>query len=494
MAFEYGRRQIGEEELQRKNSGVYSQTLFGQNVLENPVPVWTADQARRPYVAFQDPGTGKRIGINRHMLSLGLLAMGVPGSGKTNFFNMNLSGLLATMGERDVIVIFDTKGDYLSEFSGRIAGEERIVIGAGEEYRGITGYHNLFAEIMPRGGDGKLLYSADCDTDALDISEQLFSGMKSETQPVFPAMAEQIFAAVLIYFMRTFWRSDQAKLNNRELLRFFTHSTNDDLRAVFQLDYMRDQRSCVDYIAGRSNQTQGVNSYIGSMIKKMFVGPFAEADPSREFSMREVMEGNGRKIVFIEYDLRRGNVMAPMYGILIDRALANALGGRQGIRKDACFLLDEMLLLPPLQHLSNSLNFGRSQGVKMLCGLQNTAGMEDLYGDFGARNMLSSFQNMVVFRLNDHDTRQFVIRRMGENYSNHSISPQQKNLNIQREGHTVEDWQLMSLRPGEAVVALAGESPFLFTMPKYQSTPDNPFLSDDQSPSDDQFPGGDSRE
>lgn len=106
----------------------------------------------------------------------------------------------------------------------------------------------------------------------------------------------------------------------------------------------------------------------------------------------------------------------------------------------------------------------------MICGIQNIAGIEELYGEAGAHNVLSSFQNMVVFRLNDYDTRQFVICRLGENYSNHSISAQQQNLNIQREGHTVEDWQLLSLQLGEAVIALAGEAPFLFTLPKYSFT------------------------
>lgn len=283
MAFDYRQKRIRIKSIQEKNNEIYSKTLFGQTILENPIPVWTADKIRQPYVAFQDPQTGKVIGLNRDMLSLGMLAVGAPGSSKTNFFNMNLSSLLATMGDKDIIVIFDTKGDYLSEFGRRVPDKDKIVIGTGEEYQMITGYHNIFAEIMPRVMDGKLVYSADSDTDALDISEQLFRTMQSETQPIFPAMAEQIFAAVLIYYMRTFWNSDQTKLNNRELIHFFTHSTNDDLKHILNLDYMQDQRSCIDYISNKSNQTQGVNSYIGSMVKKMFVGSFAEADPDRGF-------------------------------------------------------------------------------------------------------------------------------------------------------------------------------------------------------------------
>ena len=49
-----------------------------------------------------------------------------------------------------------------------------------------------------------------------------------------------------------------------------------------------------------------------------------------------------------------------------------------------------------------------------MCGLQNIMGLEDLYGEDGAKNILASFQNMVVFRVNDFDTRQFVIQRLGK--------------------------------------------------------------------------------
>lgn len=468
MSFDYRNKYletIGENE---KNNGVYSKTIFGQDIQENPVPVWTSDKLSNPYVIFKDSKSKKSIGISRDKLALGMLALGVPGSGKTNFFNINLNRILETMENDDVIVIFDTKGDYLSEFGNKIPESEKIVIGNGEEYRNITNYHNIFAEIMPRGADGKLVYSYDSDVDALDISKQLFSNMKSESQPIFPAMSEQIFAAVLIYYMRTFWKTDQSKLNNRDLIHFFSSGTNEDLKKIFNLDYMRDQRSCMDYIAGKNNQTQGVNSYIGSILRTMFIGPFKEGNHDREFSMRDVMYGNQKKVVFIEYDLQKGYALAPMYGLIIDRALAYALGGRGENKKNKYFLLDEMLLLPKLMHIQDSVNFGRSQGVKVMCGLQNIMGLEDLYGEDGAKNILASFQNMVVFRVNDFDTRQFVIQRLGKNYSNHSLSAQQENMNVQREGNTIEDWQLLSLKLGEAVVLLEGESPFFFTMPLYK--------------------------
>ena len=235
MSYDFGKKKIGAGEKQERNGGMYSKTLLGQSIVENVVPSWTADGENRPFVVFRDPDTGNVFGLSKYLLN--------------------------AQGERDVIVIFDTKGDYLETFGSQIPDSQKIVIGNGEKYRKITSYHNIFAEVMPRGIDGKLVYTTESDEDALELCEQLFQTMNSETQPIFPAMAEQVVAALMIYYMRTYWRSDQSKLNNQEFIHFLAGSTNEDLKKILELDYMSDWRSCQDYISGKSNQTQGVNSY-----------------------------------------------------------------------------------------------------------------------------------------------------------------------------------------------------------------------------------------
>ena len=66
------------------------------------------------------------------------------------------------MQPKDFAIVFDSKGDYLSEFGGMIEDKDKIVVGTGEEYRSLTYCHNLFAEIMPRGMDGRLVYAGKC--------------------------------------------------------------------------------------------------------------------------------------------------------------------------------------------------------------------------------------------------------------------------------------------------------------------------------------------
>lgn len=468
MSYDYEMEPMAYTGNSIRNRGVYMQTLFGESIQETPVPVWTADKDHVPFVVFEDPKTGHKIGMNKDLFSYGFLTLAEPGGGKTNLLNLITRRLLETQEDGTKLIIFDTKGDYLKEFGSKIPKEDRIVIGTGEMYRAMTSIPNIFAEIMPRALDGTLVYTTDSDTDALQMAKQLFSKMESSQQPIFPAMAGQIVAGCLIYFMRTYWRSNQDKLNNQAFLTFLYGSTNEDLKAVFEQEYMGDFRSCISYISGKGNQTQGVNSYLGSVLRELFIGPFAEHNPQKECSMREVIHSPEKKVVFIEYDLKWGETLAPMYGLLIDRALANALGGRQEHRNQIYIILDEVLLLPELQHLSNSLNFGRSQNVKILCGLQNVSGLQDRYGELGAKRILASFQNLVSFHNSDYETRRFLMERMGSNYQALSFASQQKNLYIQREGHLIEEWDILSLQQGEAICCLKGEKPFLFTIPKYQ--------------------------
>lgn len=76
--------------------------------------------------------------------------------------------------------IFDTKGDYLETFGSRIPDSMKVVIGNGDAYRTVTSYHNIFAEVMPRRNNGRLVYTPESDEDALEICEQLFQADASD--------------------------------------------------------------------------------------------------------------------------------------------------------------------------------------------------------------------------------------------------------------------------------------------------------------------------
>ena len=97
MSYDFGQKRIESGSNEERNGGTYIKTILGESIGDIPVPVWTADKSRSPFVAFQDPKTQKIFGISREMLAYGLLSIGAPGTGKTNFFNMILERMLATM-------------------------------------------------------------------------------------------------------------------------------------------------------------------------------------------------------------------------------------------------------------------------------------------------------------------------------------------------------------------------------------------------------------
>lgn len=53
MAYNYGNKMEIYNGNQNRNTGKYTDALFGQSIHENPVPVWTANKDHKPFVVFR---------------------------------------------------------------------------------------------------------------------------------------------------------------------------------------------------------------------------------------------------------------------------------------------------------------------------------------------------------------------------------------------------------------------------------------------------------
>jgi len=412
--------------------------------------------------------TKQRIGFNKYLLARGLLEIGAAGTGKTNLNLMVEEAILGTMEADAINMVFDPKGDYVEAFLKKIPSGFAYVIASEAFYKEITKYWNLFAEIMSRGNDGKLVYTFECDERALELSSGFFQEMKSESQPVFPAMGEQLLAALIVYYIKANWRRTPQKLNNKDFLKFVYGQKTDDIRNILEMEGMEHYRSCLNYISGgqSGNQTQGVLSYLNTVLRKIFVGPFAESDSNREFSMRGLFEKRKGAVIFIKYDVLRGNTLGPIYKILIDLALKYSLGNVSEIKRNLYLLVDEWTMVPKLKYMSLALSYGRSQGVKVICGIQNISALEAAYGEEEAASILAGFQTIIGFRVADYPSRQFLSKHFGGNYNNVSYEAQNRNFQVQREGFCLEDWEIKGLKCGQAAIAMVDENPFFFTFPK----------------------------
>lgn len=164
----------------------------------------------------------------------------------------------------------------------------------------------------------------------------------------------------------------------------------------------------------------------------------------------------------MEYDLSIGQTLTPMYRLLFDLALKEALG-RQRVEGNVYLILDEFRLLPHLQHIDDGVNFGRSLGVKIIAGVQNVEQLFETYGENRGRSILAGFSNFFQFRNDDPSTLKYLTERSGRNVVLDEYLDMKGQLaDSKRSGSTIEDWDLASLEKGEAIVSLAFSRPFRF--------------------------------
>lgn len=439
---------------------------------ENILYGGTVEQGRyvptkaEPRLFFRDQANGRMFAVDEPSVFRHILMLGGSGSGKTNVLNQIVAQTLrwTSAAPKDgVSLIFDTKGDYLSHRGFFKPGD--YLIGNDAAHRARSDVWNIFEEILADGDD-----PVDCEANAREIANVLFKDRGSKTQPFFADAARDIFANMLVYFVRrrrddpAFWGD---KLNNADLIAFLRRSTASQFVKCFQL--YPDMRGLITYIGdGTSNQALGVFGELNSMLNDCFQGVFCKkaAPGQRPFSIRRAIREKGGRTIFILYDMSIGETLIPMYRLLIDLALKEALSNHANGHTH--LFLDEMKLTPKLTHLEDALNVGRSKRVSVVAGLQSVGQIYSTYGHDAGQVILGGFGSVIALNTRDWESREYVTRLFGPNiaayrYESGSRAP----IDREREGCTVEHWHIQRLAPGHAVVGLASQpDPFFFYFEK----------------------------
>lgn len=394
----------------------------------------------------------KAFGLTEEVLSKHILLVGGTGSGKTNLFYHIVKQLTGKMTKDDVMLIFDSKGDFYNKFYTK--GD--IIIGNSAQYRKASDKWNIYEEII---ADGKDYVSVTQNTQ--EICKSLFSDLveRNSSNPFFPIAARDLLASIIIALIRNGVVPD-----NKDIKEYIDSTSLEELRTL--LASHKELASVASYIGGKAgSQAQGVLSEMYSVVRDVFTGVFAE---SGDFSMRKFIRQKGGRVAYIEYDLAIGDVLSPIYTLLFDLALKEALG-RTATQGNVYLVADELKLLPNLRHLEDGINFGRSLGVKILAGLQSIDQLNANYtNETKAKNAVSGFSSVFAFQQNDFSTREYVSQLMGQNMILESFPEANGSIHYEkREGHTVEDWDLTSLAVGEAIVKLPSASPFRFKFDLY---------------------------
>ena len=409
------------------------------------------------------PGTYKgkptSFEIDTDTLSKHSLFIGGTGCGKTTLFYHFVSQIRSKMTSDDVMIIFDSKGDFYSKFGN----DKDYVLGNSSQYSSRSVKWNIFREILADGFKEK-----DYLLNIQEICNSFFAErIQKSKNTFFPHAAADLLSAIITTLIRDSLGSKEIMnetFYNDTLRVILDGSTVEDL--INNIESYSDLISVVSYINGEGSQTQGVLSEMYSVVKEIFIGVFSERGA---FSIRDFVRSKGGKTLFIEYDLSIGSILSPIYSLLFDLALKEALGQSSNRKGNVYLICDEFRLLPNLKHIDDGVNFGRSLGVKVFAGLQSINQLIEVYGEARGKNIAAGFSSVYAFRANDTATRKFVIDLYGQNYIlDHYSSVDKKYMEDQRQGNTVEDWDMMSLNVGEAIVGLPFSKPFRFQFANFK--------------------------
>ncbi|SCW45708.1 Type IV secretion-system coupling protein DNA-binding domain-containing protein [Ruminococcaceae bacterium YRB3002] len=431
------------------------EVVYGGLLENNTPPKNTAKAVIQVPGTFKDRRTSNvsrsSFGLTEEILSKHILLVGGTGCGKTNLFYHMVKQIKAKLTPNDVVLIFDSKGDFYKKFYSK--GD--VVIGNSIQYRKSSERWSIYKEVI---ADGKDPVSVTQNTQ--EICKSLFADLveRNSSNPFFPMAARDLFASIIIALIKS-----GVVPNNEDLKRYIDTKPVEDLREL--LGQFPDLASVASYIGGNGSQSQGVLSEMYSVTRDVLTGVFADAG---DFSMREFVRKKCGKIAFVEYDLSIGDVLAPIYTLLFDLALKEALG-RTATQGNVYLIVDELKLLPNLRHLEDGINFGRGLGVKILAGLQSIDQLNANYSnEKKAKNAVSGFSSVFAFHQNDYATREYICQLMGKNMILESFPEANGSIHYEkREGYVVEDWDLTDLIVGEAIVSLPSVAPFRFRFDEF---------------------------
>lgn len=430
----------------------YSQEVFSGNRLFDACQY----QEKDPHfflMGHNALGEPMRIPVGEQMLSRHLLLLGGIGTGKSNAFNFLIRNVRSSLTDRDVVIIFDTKGDFYREFYQPgdvvISNDSRADGGSGPDY------WNLFGEVTI---DDRV------EENILEIAKSFFSEkLAHTTQPFFPNAAKDLFSALLLHMVR----SDQfaSSRNNQALRSLFDTFSVPAMKRILQSH--QDLKAMTSYIEDeKSGQTLGVVAELQQMVREIFVGNFRKKGG---LSMRQLVRQKGGRVIFVEYDLGIGAMLTPVYRLLIDLAVKEALC-RTSNEGSVYFFIDEFRLLPHLEHIDDGVNFGRSLGAKFFVGIQNIDQIAAAYGQNLARSILSGFGTTLAFRVNDAGSREYIKGLFGRNIKLQTYLSAIQNRGVSeqiREGFVVEDEDITNLPVGQAIIGAPGCQPFRFQFKRY---------------------------
>jgi type IV secretory pathway TraG/TraD family ATPase VirD4 len=414
-------------------------------------------------------GVNYNIPITLEMLSQHILFTGGIGTGKTNAVFQVVEQIIKGMTKDDVMIIFDSKGDFLEEFGNKVTNP--AIIGNDDS---ANVFWNMFNETLI---DREKYGDANVDENLMELANCLFQDAieKDSSNPFFQMAAKNVFYGILVSMYKSLYASHEKSgfkhINNKTVYSSSKKSANDLAEAFIQPRVADMLRQMVEYLGTYANgefkvtnQGSSVMATMRNVLINIFKGNFAKEG---DFSVRKFIRDKGARVLFVEYDISQGRVLGPIYKTILDLAIKEALS-RDRSKGNVYFVIDEFRLLPKLDHMDAGVNLGRGLGAKFIITMQNLKQIEAIYGESEAKSILSGFVTSVNFRTSDKETRDYICSQFGEQFYEYEVSS--LSGGFQREkGNAVLDSDVLTLGLGEAIISVPflNYNPYRFKFKNY---------------------------
>ncbi len=312
-----------------------------------------------------------------------VLIEGTTGAGKTVAMRQFLEGL----GRQWPVLIYDTKGDFLSESFD----PERDTI-----------LNPLDARSPGWTPWNEITHPADAELVARSWVPQPTHG-----DTYWADAARQLFSAILMAVPKT-------QRTNRELWRLTAEAKPEELAKL--LRGTSAQRLFEDG-AGERMRESVRNTLITAVRGLQELDPDAKAGEG--FSVTTWVRGawsqtgdKGR--LFLLCPPKHAPAILPILAVWLEVAAATTLDLAPDPSRRILFAVDELPSLPKLDYLITLAEQGRSFGASIVASVQSQAQLEQRYSKAGAIAFRGLFTTRVIFRAADPESAELASRLLGE--------------------------------------------------------------------------------
>lgn len=363
---------------------------------------------------------------------------GRTGSGKSTILYQHLEAI-QTAGRRGVVN--DFKGELVEKF-----------------YR--PGIDHILNPLDMRGLGWTLLNDCKTSTDLSAIASSLIPPMDGD-QKFWSAAAQAVLKGVMSACI------DSGTCSNADLWKVLTLPT----KQIADI--------CKSTPAGRAGF-----SYIQDADSKLAGGVIAELisytswleyATDGDFSISDWLT-TGTGVIFLTSKPEVAHVLKPYISLFIDLLGSKALSMPDNTNSDKniYFILDEFANLQKLPNITQLLTAGRSKGLIIEIGVQELAGIENIYGRNASRTIMNNCGTKMILPVGDPDTADYFSKLAGEqeywqastSYAigkektggeNHSRQVQRRSVILPSD--------IMRLAVGEGYLVMPGQNPAKIKIP-----------------------------